>query len=90
MPNLKVYETLISDALADTNEGKKKEAEKVIELVLETLLSLEADAIGLTNGNADGHSEETQQALEDKIGPIFAERILELNRPKVVKVILEC
>lgn len=90
VPNLKEFEGLISEAMTDMNENKRKEADKVTELVLESLLSLEGDAVGAASGTANGHSDEPRLALEEKIGPLFAEKLLELNRPKVIRVVLEC
>lgn len=90
VPNLKDYESVLKAVLDDVNENKKKEADKVTGAILEALLLLEGDTFGNMNGLLNGHMEEKKAALEEKIGPYFAERVLRLERPKLVKAILDC
>ena len=90
VPNLKDYESVLKAVMDDVNENKKKEADKVTGAILEALLYLEGESFGNVNGLVNGHAGEQKAALEDKIGPYFAERVLKLERPKVVKAILDC
>ena len=90
VPNLKEYETIIRDAYEGIEEGKRKEAEMLIKVLVETLISLEEESVGTLHGFTNGHVTDLRTALEEKIGLLFAERIWELGRPKVIKAILEC
>ena len=90
VPNLREFEGLLRDAVESNDESKRREAEMVVSAVLDALLSLEGEVIGTTNGLANGHATEMNTGLEDKIGPLFAEKVLVLGRPKVMKAIMEC
>ena len=90
VPNLKEYETIIKDAHEGIEEGKRKEAEMVFGVLMEALVSLEGESVGTLNGFTNGHAAESRIALEEKIGPLFAEKIVELGRPKIIKAIMEC
>lgn len=90
VPNLKEYEELVKDAIDAMDDGKKSEGEMIINALLEALVSLEGDSVGAINGFANGHAAEMKEALGKKIGDLFAERILELGKPRLVKAIMEC
>ena len=90
VPNLKEYEEVVKDAIDSMDEGKKNEGEMVINALLEALVLLEEDSVGAVNGFANGHDAETKEALGKKIGDLFAERVLELGKPRLVKAIMEC
>lgn len=90
VPNLKEYEELVKDASDAMDEGKKHEGEMIIKALLEALVLLEEDSIGAINGFANGHAAEMRKELGDKIGDLFAERVLELGKPRLVKAIMEC
>ena len=90
VPNLREYEDLVKDAIDAMDEGKRNEGEMVIKALLEALLSLEEESVGAINGFANGHSVEWRKELGDKIGDLFAERVLELEKPRLVKAILDC
>ena len=90
VPNLKEYEELVKDAIDAMDEGKRNEGEMVIRALLEALVSLEEESVGAVNGFANGHAAETRKELGDKIGDLFAERVLELGKPRLVKAIMEC
>ena len=90
LPNLKEYETYLTDTLEDTEgSSNQKGGEMLIEALVEALMSLEADAVGSVNGMANGHAEETKRAVADKIGDLLATRVTELGRPRLLKAILE-
>lgn len=90
VPNLKEYEELVKDALETTDEGKRNESEMIIKALLEALVSLEEESVGAVNGFANGHAAEMRKELGDKIGDLFAERVLELGKPRLMKAIMEC
>ncbi|KAG8529745.1 uncharacterized protein KY384_005226 [Bacidia gigantensis] len=90
VPNLREYEGLLRDAIEGNDDGKRKEAEMIVSALLDTLLSLEGEIVGTANGMANGHAMEMKVGLEDKIGPLFAEKVMTLGRPKVVKAIMQC
>lgn len=90
VPNLKEYEELAKDAIDAMDDGKKSEGEMVISALLEALVSLEEDSVGAINGFANGHAAEMKEELGKKIGDLFAERVLELGKPRLVKAIMEC
>ena len=90
VPNLREYEDLVKDAIDAMDEGKRNEGEMVIKALLEALLSLEEESVGAVNGFANGHSVEWKKELGDKVGDLFAERVLELEKPRLVKAILDC
>lgn len=90
VPNLKEYEELVKDAIDAMDEGKRNEGEMVISAILEALMLLEQEDVGAANGFADGHAAEKKRELSEKIGDLFAERVLELGKPRLVKAIMEC
>ena len=90
VPNLKEYEEIVKDAIDSMDDGKKNEGEMVINALLEALVLLEEDSVGAVNGFANGHDAETKEVLGKKIGDLFAERVLELGKPKLVKAIMDC
>ena len=90
VPNLKEYEEVVRDATDSMDEGKKNEGEMVINALVEALVLLEEDSVGTINGFANGHDAEMKEVLSKKIGELFAERVLELGKPRLVKAIMEC
>lgn len=89
MPNLKEYETLIREPLEDEGSPKQPEAEAVVTALIGALQTLEDDVVGLTNGYASEDREDQAQRLSDKIGDLLASRILQMERPTMVKAIIE-
>lgn len=90
VPNLKEYEELVKDAMDAMDEGKRNEGEMVIKALLEALVSLEEESVGAVNGFTNGHAAEMRKELGEKIGDFFAERVLELGKPKLVKALIDC
>ena len=90
VPNLKEYEELVKDAIDAMDEGKRNEGEMVIRALLEALVSLEEESVGAVNGFSNGHAAEMRKELGNKIGDLFAEKVLELGKPRLVKAIMEC
>lgn len=90
VPNLKEYEELVKDAIDAMDEGKRNEGEMVIQAILEALVSLEEESVATVNGFAIGHAADIRKELSDKIGDLFAERVLELGKPRLFEAIMEC
>ena len=87
VPNLSEYDRLILREAAE-DETRRKEAEVVTEALLEALVSLEADDIGMANGYASGDAG-LGQKLKGKVGELVGSRVIDLDRPRLVKAILE-
>ena len=79
---------MMSEVLDD--ENRKVEGDMVAGALVEALLSLEADTVGAVNGMANGHAGEMKNAIAEKVGNLFAEKVMETGNPKLVKAILEC
>lgn len=88
VPNLKEYTTMMKDVLDD--ETRTVEGDMVIEALMEALLSLAADTVGVVNGMANGHAVEMKQAVVEKIGNLMAEKVIETGNSRLVKAIVEC
>lgn len=88
VPNLKEYEVLITDAMEES-ETKRKEAGMVLGALVRSLQSLEDDTVVSSNGFANGSEEVMRTKLREKVGPLVAEKVWEMGRPKMVKAILE-
>ncbi|KAL9035300.1 MAG: hypothetical protein Q9214_006646 [Letrouitia sp. 1 TL-2023] len=89
VPNLKEYETLIREPLEEEGSPKQAEAEAVVTALVGALQMLEDDVVGLTNGYASEDREDQAQRLSDKVGDLLATRILQMERPTLVKAIIE-
>ena len=94
VPNLKDFEMILgnNERGADDDLAKKLEKEKVISALMQGIESLEANSIAAVNGLTNGENDDgfMSQRLREKIGPLLADRVLALGRPKLVKAILEC
>lgn len=88
VPNLKEYTSMMKDVLDD--ETRNVEGDMVIEALMEALLSLAADTVGVVNGMANGHAVEMKQAVVEKIGNLMAEKVMETGNSRLVKAIVEC
>ena len=87
LPNIGEYDRLIlREAIEDDN--RRKEAEMIVEALLEALMLLEADDIGMANGNLTGDSS-VNQKMKDKVGDLVGNRVLELGRSRLVRAVLE-
>ena len=79
---------MLKDVLDD--ETRNVEGDMVIEALMEALLSLAADTVGVVNGMANGHAAEMRQAVVEKIGSLMAEKVMETGNSRLVKAIVEC
>ena len=87
LPNLRIYnDDVIKVALAD--EGKKKDAERVLAILVEAIKALgNTTPATLTNGVAD--IEGLRERLNDKVGDIIADQIIANKLSTAAQVILE-
>jgi len=90
VPNLKEYEGLVQDALESADEGKRREGEVMVQALMEAVMSLEGEGVGDVSGFANGHAGEMKQGLEDKIGGMWADKVFEVGKPRVLKAVMEC
>ena len=88
VPNLKEYTSMLKDVLDD--ETRNVEGDMVVEALMEALLSLAADTVGVVNGLGDGHAAEMKQGVGEKIGSLMAEKVMETGNSRLVKAIVEC
>ena len=87
VPNLKEYESLIKDELQ--SEGNRKaEAEKVLSAGLKVLASLVDDNLPTMNGHTDDAAEELRGRLNDKIGELAGNRIMDSGYLHLARAIL--
>ncbi|KAL8687856.1 MAG: hypothetical protein Q9218_006089 [Villophora microphyllina] len=89
LPNVKEYESLLREPWVDEGSPKHAEAEAVLTALVGALQALEDDTLGLTNGHANVSDEEERRRFEEKVGPLVAERVFQMNRPKLVRALLE-
>lgn len=91
VPNLKDFETVIRDESIIEDETKTKEKEILLDALVDAVCPLEEETVGVfQNGLANGSGEELASKLREKVGDLVAGKILELGKPRLVKVILEC
>lgn len=88
LPNLRDYEAVVREEVE--GEGPKRaEAEMVVAAVVAALETLEADAVGLSNGHGAAEGREMRAKLVGKVGEVFGSRVADLGRPGLVRAILE-
>jgi len=86
LPNLKLYDEILSEAIAD--ESRKAEGERVLAQILLGLDSLMWARHGArANGTAN---QSNRERLVEKVGEVVADRLLASNgRGEVIRVIME-
>lgn len=90
VPNLKEYEGLVKEAIDASEESKRNEGAIIMEALVQALMSLEEDTVGMVNGMTNGHAEELRKDMIEKIGDLLAEKVMDLGSPRLVKAIMEC
>ena len=88
LPNLKIYESVIKDEIAEDG-AKKAEAEMVLGAILTTLSSLEDDRVEMMNGQTGDGGEELKAKLVEKVGELVGMKVFELARPQLARAVLE-
>jgi transcription initiation factor TFIID subunit 6 len=84
VPNLNDYSKLLSDGLDDA--ARRPAAERVLTALLSVLASLRGKQ-ALTNGHTV--TDDVHSRLADKIGDLFAARIVEAGEVQLAHIILE-
>lgn len=88
LPNLPIYEIVLKDASSD--EGLRKlESEKVIDVLLAVLKTLEDRKLPTMNGHSTEITEAREQQLAAKVGEVLAARIVESGQIRLVNAILQ-
>lgn len=85
LPNLKLYDQLLQEGLAD--ENKKFDAEMVITALLASIEMCGRDILAAPNGEVSGSA--VLDKVVEKIGEALGNRVVEANNPRMVKAILE-
>lgn len=85
LPNLSEYSKLLSDGLDDSS--RRPAAERVMNALLAMLASLRGNKNTLTNGHHV--TEDVRSQLIEKVGELFAAKIVEAGEVQLAHVILE-
>ncbi|KAF1813939.1 transcription initiation factor TFIID subunit D5 [Eremomyces bilateralis CBS 781.70] len=85
IPNLKLYDSVLKESLAD--DAKKSEAEAVIRVILKGLMLVEDDMPDLSRPYSPHANARTY--LGDKLGEVIGNKAVDLGRPKLVKALTE-
>ena len=83
LPNLKPYDSLLKEGIAD--DSRKQEAEMVIVAIMRALDLVEKDAIVI----GDKIGSDAREKLASKVGEIIASKVMESGRRRLVSAILE-
>ncbi|KAJ4293663.1 histone H4-like TAF Taf6, SAGA complex subunit [Kalmusia sp. IMI 367209] len=86
LPNLKIYDEVLSESLAD--ESKKGEAQRVLAVILQCLDEMER-VRGATRANGVANIDSLKERLTDKVGEVVADSVIKSQRIAVAQAILE-
>lgn len=86
LPNLKLYDRLLKDAIGE--ESKKPEAERILALILQGLDKL-VKVRGPARANGIANLEPLKDRLAEKIGDVVTDKIISSGRSSVAQIILE-
>lgn len=86
LPNLKIYDEVLAEALAD--ESKKGEAQRVLAVILQCLDEMER-VRGASRANGFANMEGLKERLTDKVGEVVADSLIKSQRSSVAQAILE-
>ena len=84
LPNLAAYDSVLKEGMED--ENRKTEAEMVVRALLEALALLAREVVGV---NSDYSGSNTASKVNEKIGAVLGERVVDANNPRLTKAILE-
>jgi transcription initiation factor TFIID subunit 6 len=87
VPNLKPYEKLLRDAIAEDGP-RRPEAEKVVVALLAVLSTLQQGRGSLSNGHNAMVTDQLREELEEKVGELLASRITDAGEVQLAHVIL--
>ncbi|KAF2427552.1 transcription initiation factor TFIID complex 60 kDa subunit [Tothia fuscella] len=85
LPNLKVYDSLLKEGLAD--ESKKADAELVVAALMSAIDMCAKDGLDLPNGVSAGS--DVAERVIGKIGEVMGGKVVDSHNPKLVKTVLE-
>lgn len=86
LPNLKLYDEILKEALAD--DSRKPEAERVLAVILQGLDKLEYNQTS-SRVNGVGDLSALKERLTDKVGETVANQIVSSGRVAAAQIILE-
>ncbi|KAL5386354.1 hypothetical protein DPSP01_004083 [Paraphaeosphaeria sporulosa] len=86
LPNLKIYDEVLKEALAD--DSRKEEARRVLATILVCLDDMERSR-GAMRANGVANLENQRDRLAEKVGGEVADHIVKSNRTAVAQAILE-
>lgn len=87
VPNLKAYDEHLREGLKD--DGKKADANKVVEVIMKALEYLEQDAIGTVQANGHPEGDALKERLVEAVGEVIGSKVFEEGRPTLVNAVLE-
>ncbi|KAL1989243.1 hypothetical protein VTN96DRAFT_5 [Rasamsonia emersonii] len=87
LPNLKPYEKLLRDAIAEDGP-RRPEAEKVLGALLAVLSTLHEGRAHMANGHAAIVTDELREQLNEKVGELIAAKIAEAGDVQTAHAIL--
>lgn len=85
LPNLKAYDAILKQGLAD--ETTKEQAERVVLLLLEALRSLDPVSGSASNGHPEG--DQLKGRLEGAVGDVLGGRVFDTQSQALVAAVLE-
>ncbi|KAF2455464.1 hypothetical protein BDY21DRAFT_66214 [Lineolata rhizophorae] len=86
LPNLKYYDVLLKEGLAD--ETRKLEAEMVLGAILRGMHLLEKESKGMANREHSNGSAELKEAVQERIGEVVGAHVFELGHPKMIAAVM--
>ena len=87
VPNLKTYEMLIKDEVAD-DSPRKAETAKVLGAIMGVLSTLQEERAPVMNGNSGLATEGLKDRLVDKVGDIVGTKIAESGQLQLAHAVL--
>jgi transcription initiation factor TFIID subunit 6 len=88
VPNLKEYSVLVKEAL-EAGGPQAQEAEQVLGAISGALDKLTEDGEPLLNGHRTADVQGMRSKLEEKVGPLVAERIVRQGKTEIAQAVLE-
>lgn len=87
LPNLKPYDKLLRDAIADDGP-RRSEAEKVLGALLAVLSTLPDNRSHLVNGHSEIVTDELREQLAEKVGELITSKISEAGEVQMAHTLL--
>ena len=87
LPNAKIYELILKPELASEDELRRTEAEKCLEALKAALESVREEPLPATT-QPEKSASETEQILNERLGTLLTEHLLQSNDQTLIKIIL--